>query len=88
MLFLHPQSRQSVRLVVRMGPPPPQPKASVPPPPLLVPGGVAHSLAGEGVGWSQSGRGARHCGTLGKYVLCALLEPDEAEHYATLAWSK
>jgi hypothetical protein len=33
----------------------------------------AHSLAGEGVGVSQFGRGDRHCGTLRVYVLFAVL---------------
>jgi hypothetical protein len=42
-------------------------------PPPLVPGGGAHSLAGEGVGESEFKRGDIHCGTLGihvQYVLC------------------
>jgi hypothetical protein len=33
--------------------------------PPLGSGGRTHSLAGEGGGGSQFGRGARHCGTLG-----------------------
>jgi hypothetical protein len=37
-------------------------------------GGGTHSLVGEGVGGgSQFGRGDGHCGTLGIYVLCAIL---------------
>jgi hypothetical protein len=77
-LFLHPQSRQSVRLIVRMGPTP-SPAGECAPP--FGSGGVAHSLAGEGVGWSQSGRGARHCGTLVKYVLCACVPLRTAATY-------
>jgi hypothetical protein len=38
-------------------PPPPHPQASVPP----FGSGGTHSLAGEGLGWSQFGRGDRHC---------------------------
>ncbi len=53
----------------------------VPPPPPLVQGGGAHSLAGEGVGWSQFRRGDRHCGTLGIYVLCEVL-------YCKINWLK
>ncbi len=34
-------------------------------------GGRTHPFAGEGVGrGSKFGRGVRHCGTLGIYVLC------------------
>jgi hypothetical protein len=47
-------------------PPPPHPQASAPPP--LVPGGTL-ACEREG-GGSQFGRGDRHCGTLGIYVLC------------------
>ncbi len=36
-------------------------------------GGGTHSLAREGVGDSQNGRGDRLCGTLGMYVLCDVL---------------
>ncbi len=32
-------------------------------------GGGTHSLAGDGVGGSQFGRGDRHCGTLGIYFM-------------------
>jgi len=39
-------------------------------PPPLVPGGGTYSLAGEGVGGFQLGRGDSNCGTLGIYVLC------------------
>jgi hypothetical protein len=38
------------------------------PPPPLVPGGMAHSLAREGVGESQFRRGDIHCGTLYVYM--------------------
>jgi hypothetical protein len=44
---------------------PPPPQASVPPL-------GTHSLAEEGVGGFQFGRGDRHCGTLGIYVLCGV----------------
>jgi hypothetical protein len=43
---------------------------SVRPPPPLVPGDTF--AWGRGGGVSQSGRGDRHCGTLGIYVLCTL----------------
>ncbi len=36
-------------------------------------GGGAHSLAGQGVGESQFGRGDRHCGTLGIYLICGTM---------------
>ncbi len=52
-------------------PPPPQTQASVYPSPPLVHGG-AYSLVGEGVEESQFGRGDRHWGSIGMYVLCAL----------------
>jgi hypothetical protein len=48
--------------------------APPPPPPSLVSWGRAHSLAGEGVGGSQFGRGDRHCGTLGINVLSGPIE--------------
>ncbi len=45
------------------------------PQPPLVPRGGPHSLAGEGGVGSQFGRGERHCGTLGVYVLCGPILP-------------
>jgi hypothetical protein len=54
--------------VVKIGtPPPPNLQASVL---SLVPGGGAHSLAGEGVGRSQFQREDIHCGTLGITPTC------------------
>jgi hypothetical protein len=41
-------------------------------PPHFDLGGGTHSLAGEGVGESQFGRGDRHLRTLGIYVLCGI----------------
>ncbi len=54
--------------------PNPSPAGECAPPPL-VPGGVAHSLAREGVGESQFRRGDTHvhCGTLYMYVHCAVI---------------
>jgi hypothetical protein len=65
-----PQRRQSAMLFLQSSElgPPPHPQPSVSPP--LVPGGT-HSLAGEGVGGSQFGRGDRQCGTLDIYI-CTL----------------
>ncbi len=42
-------------------------------PPRLVPGGGTYSLAGEGVGGLQFGRGDSNCGTPGIYVLCEVV---------------
>ncbi len=50
-------------------PPPPYLQTCASPP--LGPGGT-YTLAGDGVEGSQFGRGDRHCGTLGIYVLCDL----------------
>jgi hypothetical protein len=50
--------------------PNPHPEASVPPPTPRVLGGVAHSLAREGVGESQFRRGDKHFGALYIYILC------------------
>jgi hypothetical protein len=65
-ILLYPQSRQSAKPfspVVGIGNPlTPHPQASVPPPRVL--GGVAHSLAREGLGESQFRRGDIYCGTL------------------------
>jgi hypothetical protein len=70
---VYPQSRQSARLFLQsseLGPPPQpsHPQASVSPP-VWFRGGGTHSLGGEGVGGSHFGRGDRHCGTLGIYVV-------------------
>jgi hypothetical protein len=43
-------------------------------PPMVLGGGGAHTLAGEGVGGSQFGRGDRHSGTIGMYDLYVLCE--------------
>ena len=67
-----PQSRQSAKLFLQsleLGLPQPLTRRRVCPPPLI-PGGVAHSLAREGVGESQFRRGDIHCGNLYMYVLC------------------
>jgi hypothetical protein len=55
-------------------PPLPHTQASVYPPPLWLRG--AHSLGGEemGGGGSQFGRGNRHCGALGIYVVRPLTD--------------
>jgi hypothetical protein len=42
--------------------------------PPLVPLGGTHSIAGEGLGVSHYGRGDKHSGTLGIYVLCAFTD--------------
>ncbi len=42
--------------------------------------GGAHSLAGEGVGESQFGRGDRHCGTLGIYGMYFVCKMHNSEH--------
>jgi hypothetical protein len=57
--------------VVRIGTPPPLTRRRVCPP--FGSGGRHNRWGGEGGGGggSQFGRGDRHCGTLGKYVLCA-----------------
>jgi hypothetical protein len=49
----------------------PQPSVS----PFGFGGGGTYSLAGEGVGGSQFGRGDRQCGTLGIYVLFGGVAP-------------
>jgi hypothetical protein len=51
-------------------PPPPHPRASVPP--FGFGGGGHIRLRERGAVESQFGRGDRHCGTLGIYVLCGL----------------
>jgi hypothetical protein len=56
--------------VVQNGtPPPPHPHGECVPP-TFDSGGGTHSLAEEGVGVSQFGRGDWHCCILGIYVLC------------------
>ncbi len=66
---LKQQSRESSRLflLVRIRTPTPSPVGECVPSPLWF--RSTHSLAGEGVGGSQFGRGDRHCGTLCIYVL-------------------
>ncbi len=51
-------------------PPPPHPQASVFPPVWFPVGGGEGGTVASGRGGAQWGRGDRHCGTLGKYVFC------------------
>ncbi len=69
-----PQSIQSAKLFLQsseLGFPHPLTRSRVCPSPPLVPGGGAHSLAGEGVGESQFRRGT-YTVVLFNHVLCAL----------------
>jgi hypothetical protein len=61
--------------------PTPLPAGECVPPPWFG-GGGAHSLAGEGAGESQLGRGDKHCGTLVMYVLCGI-EPRAKSRWPT-----
>jgi hypothetical protein len=65
------QSRQSARLFLQsseLGPPTPSPAGGLCP--LFDSGGRDTLSCGTGGGGSPSGRGDRHCGILGIYVLC------------------